>query len=225
MKGGDVDTVADLTSRLKALYERVCPPVRERRAVIPDLVDELVRLYSQPHRHYHNLLHVQECLREFDEVSSTCKDPAAVEMAIWYHDIIYEPTADSNERLSANKASFDCLRLGILHRSFVERVVEFILATGPGGSVKAEAAMVVDADLAILGASMEKFAEYEGQIRKEYAHVPEKDYVAGRTLILDGFMRRPTIFSTEHFKTKYERTAHANIARSLMSLAIGGRNA
>jgi len=211
-----------LTARLRSLYEKISAPTPERRSIIPDLVEEFVRLYSQPHRHYHTLRHISECLQEFDEVSLACSNHLASEMAIWYHDIIYEPSGDVNERLSANKANFDCIRLGVMHKSFADNVAHIIMATKHASVVQGDAAIVMDADLAILGSSSERFAEYEGQIRKEHGHLSDHDYATGRTLVLDGFMRRPIIYATDYFKDKYEKTARANIAMSLMKLTRAG---
>jgi predicted metal-dependent HD superfamily phosphohydrolase len=67
---------------------------------------EIERRYSEPHRAYHNRLHIDECLQEFDRMRGEARNPIALELAIWFHDVIYDPRATDNE----NKAH-------VLHRS------------------------------------------------------------------------------------------------------------
>jgi len=178
----------------------------------------LFALYSLEHRRYHNMMHVEECLEELDWSLYQCTDPIACEMAVWYHDVVYEPTSDQNERLSANKALFDCLRLGVTDEVFKDAVVRLILGTKHSSEAKGDAATVADIDLSILGKPWERFSEYERQIREEYSHVPDRDFAAGRTAILDGFLRRPSIYWTTHFRERYEKPARANIALSIRKL-------
>jgi predicted metal-dependent HD superfamily phosphohydrolase len=92
------------------------------------------------------------------------------------------------------------------------------LATRHFPDVSGDAALVADIDLCILGYPWERFAEYERQIRDEYSQVEEKEFITGRLLILDGFLRRPEIYHTKHFREKYEKAARANLARSIMRL-------
>jgi predicted metal-dependent HD superfamily phosphohydrolase len=186
-----------------------------------DLFEELFGLYGQAHRHYHTIRHVEECFREFDAVSPGCAEPVAVEMALWYHDIVYEPSSSINERLSANKAIFDCARLGVEDNGFQTLIADLVLATRHVADVSGDAAFVADIDLAILGSPWERFSEYERQIRQEYASVPDKEFIVGRSQILDGFFRRKHIYQTDVLRDKYEKTARGNIARSLMRLRSG----
>jgi predicted metal-dependent HD superfamily phosphohydrolase len=120
---------------LRDLYSRLPRTGTSRPGVETDLCEELFGLYAQGHRHYHTLRHVEECLHEFDGVFAYCADPAAVEMALWYHDIVYETASSVNERLSANKAIFDCARLGVESNAFQALVSDLVLATKHVASV------------------------------------------------------------------------------------------
>lgn len=53
--------------------------------------DLLVDAYSQKHRHYHTGAHIDHCLREFDVAAGLAIEPAEVELALWFHDAIYDP--------------------------------------------------------------------------------------------------------------------------------------
>lgn len=211
-----MDMSSELTPFLRDLYHRL-PRDLNRGPVVEGMVQELLRLYQQDHRHYHNLVHVSECLSEFRDVFTVCEDANACEMAIWYHDIIYEPGEPTNERLSANKARFDCMRLHVSEK-LSDKVFNLILSTTHTNDVIGDAAFVSDIDLAIFARPWERYSEYEAQIRKEYSMYSDKEYLAGRALFLDGMLRKPHIYFTDYFRNKYEKIAKANIALSLMKL-------
>lgn len=214
-----MDMQIDLMPRLTILYGKLLKHrgLSTKAALVDDVAGELFRLYNQEHRHYHTLAHIHKCLREFDEVAALCSNDLAAEMALWYHDAVYETSWSDgvNERISANKALFDCIRLGVSDLSFQEAVVRNIMATRHVLQYSGDEALVADIDLSVLGSTWEKFIEYERQIRQEYRHVPDNDFLTRRSLVLDGFLRRPRIYQTEHFYNKYEKTARANIALSL----------
>lgn len=204
-----------LLNRLAALYASM--PGAYGRAS-ETLTVEFMRLYSQPHRHYHGLAHILECMSEYDRVRGLFEDPRAAEMALLYHDIVYEPYMGCNERLSANKAAFDCSRLRA-GTAFQNSVCDMIMATAHSSPLSGDAALVADIDLSILATPWERFSEYEKQIRKEYITVSDRDYVSKRTVVLDGFMRRASIYQTEEFLGRCERAARANIGLSLMRMS------
>lgn len=50
---------------------------------------------------YHNWTHIQTMLADFDTMRHTVRDADAVELAIYFHDVIYVPGAQDNEVASA----------------------------------------------------------------------------------------------------------------------------
>jgi predicted metal-dependent HD superfamily phosphohydrolase len=119
--------------------------------------------------------------------------------------------AHDNEALSAALA-VDCLRAAGAGDEVARRVLGLIMATRhhqPGGDP--DCTILLDIDLAILGATPERFAEYERQVRQEYAHVPEANYREARALVMQGFLARPRIFATATFFERYEARARANL--------------
>lgn len=58
-------------------------------------------MYSEPHRHYHNFHHIADSLAEFDRARHLAREPLAVELAIWFHDTVYDTRAGNNEEQSA----------------------------------------------------------------------------------------------------------------------------
>lgn len=184
-------------------------------------LDRLIAAYSEPARAYHNLRHLDECFAQLADVRNRLDNPGAVGLAIWWHDVIYDARRSDNEDRSAAWAEGVLTRAGS-GPAVVELVRHLILSTAhqrppePG-----DAAFLTDIDLAILGAPAERFDEYEGQIRAEYAWVSEPAFRAGRLQVLDHFLARPTIFATEVFRDRLERSARRNLARSIGRLRSG----
>lgn len=187
---------------------------------IPEkLYGELIARYSEAHRHYHTLQHLDECLEKFAELKSLAAHPAAIELALWFHDAVYDPTRSDNERLSAEWAQASILNAG-LDGALATRVHDLVLATRHHASPKnSDEAILTDCDLAILGAPPERFAEYEQQIRAEYAFVPDAVFKVKRTEILERFLARATLFNTSLFIARYEAQARANLTGALALLS------
>ena len=181
--------------------------------------ETLTRAYAEPHRHYHNQRHIADCLAEFDAVRGLAKRAEAVELALWFHDVVYDPKAADNEEQSAAMAK-RCLEAA--GQPDLGRMVgELVMATKlHGGDAGPDAALVVDVDLSILGQDESRFAEYESQIRAEYEWVPQEIFKTKRGEILRQFLGRKHIYSTEPFINQYERRARHNLEESIRKLAL-----
>lgn len=183
-----------------------------------DEPDSLLTRYAESHRAYHGLAHLEECFVRYDSAAHLARAPGEVQLALWYHDAVYDPHSDRNEADSAALAEA-ALRGAGAPAVTVDRVRESILATrhgeppGPG-----DPALVVDVDLGILAAAPDRFAEYERQIRQEYAWVPEELYRTARRRILEGFLVRPAIYATEWFRERDEPRARENLRQALARL-------
>jgi len=177
----------------------------------------IISAYEEKHRAYHNLEHVRDCLAQLDQIdlqSSQCE----IELALWYHDIVYNTRSSTNEEDSARKAVQDIKNAGV-KSSIIENVKRLILATKHDSiPVIQNEKILVDIDLSILGRSPEKFHEYETKIRREYEWVPELVFREKRIEILQGFLNRRYIFLTTQFREKYESQARQNIISSIALL-------
>jgi predicted metal-dependent HD superfamily phosphohydrolase len=180
------------------------------------LRDQLFAAYAEPHRHYHATQHLRECLKALDSVQeqvSQAVDVAEVAVALWFHDAIYDVHRHDNEQRSADWARDALLQAGG-DAATAQRVHALIMATQHQAEPSTEAARwLVDIDLGILGAPPERFAQYEAQIRAEYAHVPGIVFRWKRRQILRGFLDRPRLFNTDHFYRLLEQRARQNLSR------------
>ncbi|MCX6850812.1 MAG: N-methyl-D-aspartate receptor NMDAR2C subunit [Verrucomicrobia bacterium] len=133
--------------------------------------------------------------------------PDLIEMALWFHDAVYDPQGSENEELSARMA---LEALGDSEMACeVARLILLTKSHQPGDGP--DDAWIIDIDLAIFAQPMERVREYERQIRAEYAWVPEEVYVEKRAEILTGFLKREQIYLTAWARERYESQARANL--------------
>lgn len=179
--------------------------------------DILAIMYSEPKRFYHNMKHIENCLIELDSIKNLGKQHDLVELAIWYHDAVYTSQTKDNEERSAQMA-YDVCTSAQLPEEFGIRVRDLILETKHDAVPKEfDAKTLVDIDLSILGKTPSEFDEYEQNIRREYSWVSEDQFRKGRSLILQTFLNRDSIYSTDFFKDKYEIQARINLQNSLVN--------
>lgn len=194
----------------------------EKQDRLSQVHEKLINRYSDTHRHYHNIDHIVECLNEFNEVENLLKNPFEVWLAVWFHDVVYNPRAHDNEERSVDYAE-KALR-EIVDEGTLENITRLIMATKHDRPASDhDAKFIQDIDLAILGGHKIKFDEYEEGIRMEYAWVPEDSFRKSRADILSGFIERSAIYQTNYFREKYEETARANLHRSINKLKKGFR--
>ena len=184
------------------------------------LMNQLVAAWGERHRHYHTLQHLRECLAHFEAASMLARRPAEVELAIWFHDAVYDPARDDNEARSAAWAHASVLAAGC-DAAVADRVHALVMATKSHVAPEddPDARLLVDIDLAILGAAPARFDEYERQVRREYAHVPDPQWRAKRADLLRRFLGRPRLYATDAFRDALESRARDNLQRSLAALS------
>ena len=178
----------------------------------------LTSRYAESHRHYHTAQHINECLAHFDGAYTCCEHPPEVELALWFHDAIYEPRAKDNEEKSADWA-VRVMRESGMPLDAQTRVRALIMTTCHDALPEtADEQVLVDIDLSILGADAARFDEYEAQVRAEYRWVPGFLFRRKRREVLEGFLARESIYATTHFRNQLEKKARDNLARSLARL-------
>lgn len=187
------------------------------------LLDALLARHREKQRRYHTATHVAWVIRHVEELVATepVDHPDEIVAAAFYHDAIYEPTHPANERASARLARRDLAELGWADDA-IDRVAEMIEATAhtseASGRPAGDVAILVDADLAVLGADPAAYSSYVEGVRAEYRHVDEPDWRVGRADILRTFLDRPTIFATPTGRERWETRARANLSAELAAL-------
>lgn len=174
------------------------------------IFNKLIAAYSEKQRAYHTLQHLYECLVLLDSIRSDLKDAYSVELALWFHDAVYDPQAKDNELKSAEL--FGRYIAQDLSVEIVKKIKRWIIATQKHTSTdELDLQFLLDIDLAILAASPERFAEYKQQIQQEYAWVDPDVYSIKRKEVLTHFYQAEPLYQTEYFQHSFEQRAKMNL--------------
>jgi predicted metal-dependent HD superfamily phosphohydrolase len=183
-----------------------------------DLFQELDAAYSAPDRHYHTAHHIDACLAQVHRYRTVATQPAEIEIALWFHDAIYDTRRNDNEPRSADWAS-QCLTSAGADAAQLSRIRALILATRHAAAADdSDQQLMVDIDLGILGRPRTVFDDYEAAIRREYHWVPWPRYAESRIAVLTGFLDRPFIYATAPLRDRFETQARLNIAHAIARL-------
>ncbi|MGP3933924.1 HD domain-containing protein [Nonomuraea sp. KM88] len=179
---------------------------------------ELVARWSEPHRRYHTLGHLAAVLAAAGRLAGDADDPAAVLLAAWFHDAVYDGRPGWDEERSAQLAQSRLPRCGVPAGRVAEvaRLVRLTAAHAPADGDR-DGAVLCDADLAVLGGP--DYAGYAAAVREEYAHVPDDLFAKGRSEVLRRLLAGPSIYRTARAREWWEEAARANLAAELAALA------
>ncbi len=187
------------------------------RGDVADVGARLLASYAEPHRGYHNLTHLAEMLANAETLTPYAENPAAVVLAAWFHDAVYDPRAvDSEERSAAlAESELAALRVPAATAAHVAGLVRITVTHLPDDR---DTAVVSDADLAVLASGPERYRAYVEGVRREYAHVSDELFRAGRAAILRGLLDRERIFQTDYGSVHWEAPARRNITDELRAM-------
>ena len=186
--------------------------------------EDLLRRWEQPHRHYHTVRHLAAVLDVVDTHAGWADDPDAVLLAAWFHDAVYDPRTDDNEAASAALAGRVLPGLGVTpdRVAEVERLVLLTAGHDPApGDRPGE--LLCDADLAILAAPPDRYARYAAAVRREYAHVPDAAFRAGRAAVLRRLLALPRLYHVAEVADGWDAAARANLTAELSTLEGAAR--
>ncbi|MDF5718849.1 MAG: hypothetical protein PUP93_34540, partial [Rhizonema sp. NSF051] len=172
---------------------------------------ELVVAYSENNRFYHNLLHIQDVLNIASILEPLAENFVAIQMAAWFHDIIYDSKAKDNEEKSAEYAFVSLCNLDI-PSSVIDSVFSMIINTKNQAEPNTiDSQILLDADLSILGSDPLKYNAYAQAIRQEYSWVSDAEYRIGRTRVLKRFLQRDRIYFSDKAFQMLEIKARKNM--------------
>ena len=216
-------------------------PVERAAVVIPDdlilgwrgvlgrsseserVMADLAGRYDEPHRRYHGVSHLVHVVRRVGDLLDgdvggiAPSEEEAIVLAAWFHDAIYDPRAGDNERRSSDLAAQALHRLGV-SQPLIDAVDRLVMATREHRPTCLDEAVLLDADLAVLGAEPSVYDDYVAGVRAEYAHVGEEGWRTGRAQVLVRFLATP-VFTTPAAARRNAQAA-ANLARELAALPI-----
>ncbi len=180
---------------------------------------EIEAAYQQQNRHYHTLAHLQDLQEQLEAAREYIRDYDALQWALFYHDIVYNPLRRNNEEKSAELAAQRMAELqvapGIIHTTRAA-----ILATKAHEPHQQDDINIfTDADLSVLGRPWEDYLDYTEQIRSEYSIFPDILYKPGRRKTLKQFLRRDIIYKTPYFTDRLEEQARHNMQKECAMLS------
>ena len=209
--------------RFEALLSRCC--IDGTGSVNPGhIFDEVSGRYGEPHRRYHTPGHIRHCLEQLDLAADLLEDRDAVEMALWFHDVVWEAQAApaSNEQRSAD---LFVERLGeVLDERFRDTVYRLVMVTvHPSEPATPDEGYMVDIDLSSFGLPWEEFRRDSQAVRDELPHLTDEEFFPKQHRFLRMLLDQERFFVTDFFAERHERTARDNIERLLRE--TGGRRA
>jgi predicted metal-dependent HD superfamily phosphohydrolase len=202
----------------------VSDPATDRARHWPRWLDDGVRAeieeaYADPSRGYHDTRHLTEVLDRLGELAGhgATYDATPVLLAAWFHDAVYDGERDAEER-SATWAE-DSLG-AVAPAPVVAEVARLVrlTETHTPDDGDANGCALSDADLGILAAPRERYDDYVAAVRREYAHLEDAVFDAGRADVLRGLAAKPRLFHTDYAREKWEAAARANLERELAAL-------
>lgn len=210
------DDVAEMSRRWLKLAASLRVDKEAARRVFAGMATR----YDGDGRYYHILTHVGDLLNTAGEMRDLAQDYRTVQLAIWFHDVIYDPRGKDNEVKSAAYARHALRELGMPER-VISRVSDLILKTVTHVSENedSDALILLDADLAPLGADKEVFARQSQALRLEFGWIPEDEYKASRVRILSGFLGRERIYQTDRLYESLEAKARSNLSQAIAELS------
>jgi pantetheine-phosphate adenylyltransferase len=172
---------------------------------------------------YHNESHLHDCLKKYYKLCVERDLEGFFDysdiLALFWHDYKYNPSSKLNEENAANSCREFLTEIGV-DDYFIEEICNKILQTKLGTEVS-NGSYVVDVDLSILAATPEEYKKYVNKIKKEYYYLDVAQFNKGRIQFLENMLKRPSIFTTWHFKDRYEKQARINMKAELYERTIG----
>jgi len=178
--------------------------------------------YESPPRQYHNWRHVEACVAQIS--SFTCEHPRTIFLALVFHDAIYIAGRSDNETRSAEVARSVLEADNSVSPADLGVIEAMINATSNhlahANTTDRDLAVMLDIDLAILGASHSDYARYAQAIHDEYVPSATTDarFRVGRMQFLERALASPTLFITPEAAERWDAGARENVAWEMEQL-------
>lgn len=193
---------------------------------IEEIGQSLLNRWADENRHFHNLRHLASVLHRVDELAEETHEPDLVRLAAWYHGAVFNAerkVADASQggeqtTASAVLAYQELTGLGVPERAAdrVAALVNAIVRHAPDPA-DFDAAVLNDADLAMLAAEPQRYKDYKSAVRAEYAHIPTGDYLRARIRVIERLLARKSLFLSP-MGAAWEEPARQNLDMELHRL-------
>ena len=192
-------------------------------AAITALWQDIAARYNEPQRSYHTLKHIYQLFEQFEHIKHCLHEPHIIALALFFHDVIYDPKRSDNELKSAGYA-VEVLK-NYLSAEQCQHIYTLIMMTATHQLDKladeykiSDAAFLLDIDLSILGAPWSEYEQYAKDVRHEYMHVAKEDYHTGRIAVLEKLLAHSTFYLTEYYYGRLKEQARDNVKREIKVL-------
>lgn len=204
---------------LKSSWETLLQSFSVEPIISQKIFFELVTAYFSTGRFYHTLKHIEQILETIEQMRPLAKNFPVIQLAAWFHDVVYNSKSQDNEERSAEYAAIALTQLKI-PISTVELVQNLILNTKNHQAAPSDidSQILLDADLAILGSPELEYKAYTQAIRQEYAWVNQQSYIVGRQQVLSYFLQRKRIYFTKQMFVSLEASARRNMQNEILDL-------
>lgn len=210
---------------LEARWQQLAATLGVTDALRTATFRQLTAAYEGSGRHYHSLAHIRTLLETVEQHKSLVQELPLVQLAVWFHDAVYNPMRDDNEARSALLAQEFMAKTGLTPAQrqrvtfLIERTKDH---TQPQPATDTDLHLFLDADLQILGAAEADYWQYARQVRQEYRLVPDILYRRGRRQVLEKLLGSAVLYQTPQFRQKLDAAARRNLQAELRQWEKGG---
>jgi len=184
---------------------------------VADVWGQITRGYSEPHRFYHSQRHILFCLKQLERIEDSLADIAAVSLAIWFHDLILDPSANDNEEKS--KQLFESLANNHLPEQLIKKTSALILSTRHiDAPLNFDECCIQDIDLSTMGEDWDSFVRDVDDLRKEYSHLSNEHFIDVTINFYHDMLGRDKIYNSNYFNEHCEQKARENIKRYMREI-------
>jgi len=177
--------------------------------------------YTEVGRTYHNLNHLRDMFRLYKEIKSHLTDRLVVGLAVFFHEMVYDPQSPDNEHYSAEEFERFADEVQMC-QDIRQQVLAIILNAhdidGEQEETPPDMDHFMDLKLAVLARDAEEYDQYLANIRQEYTHLDTDTFLSSRAEVLQ-MLLEGQVYRTLLVADKYEERAKQNLKRELDSLA------
>ena len=145
--------------------------------------------WSESHRHYHNINHLNDLIAQINEDYADGKlnesEREKLTLTALFHDLVYEPNRNDNEEKSADIFYRFCSEQ---YNVDLVEVKQMILDTKNHVPCTPLSQKFIDYDMNICERNFDELLEWEDGIKEEYSMFSNEEYKSGRIKFLESIL-------------------------------------